>query len=151
MADKTELRDFIETDYPGLCDLWTATGIGNPARGDSLESIERSLGVGARLLVIEEGGLLLGSVWLTDDARRLYVHHMAVLPERQGRGLGASLLEAAIEVAAEKGLQMKLEVHHDNLRAIALYRRLGFDFIGDYEVMLRREIAGAKNRGETAS
>jgi len=137
---RSEARDFVEGDFPSLTGLWEVTGVGNPARGDSLDSLARTLAARGRLLVIEDSGAVAASVWLTDDGRRLYVHHMAVLPALQGRGLGARLLAAAISIAAERGLQMKLEVHHDNVRAIALYKKFGFDFIGDYEVMLRRKI-----------
>jgi len=135
------LRDFRPDDFAALAALWSVTGIGNPARGDSLESITRTLERGGRLIVAEQEGSLVGSAWLTDDARRLYVHHMAVEPERQGRGIGARLMEKAVAVAAERGLQMKLEVRRDNLRAVALYRRFGFDLIGEeYEVMIRRSV-----------
>lgn len=132
------LRDFEDGDYEGLAALWSASGVGNPARGDGIESIHRSLESRARLLVLAEGELIIGSVWLTDDGRRLYVHHMALLPDEQGKGQGGLLMKAAVEIARERGLQMKLEVHRDNARAIALYRKFGFDFIGAYELMINR-------------
>ncbi len=141
MGDKVALRDFRDSDFAALVELWRAAGVGNPARGDSLEAIEKTLAAGGRLLLLEdESGGIAGSVWLTDDARRLYLHHMAVAPERQGRGLSKLLMDAAVAIAAERKLQMKLEVHRGNARAIALYRKYGYDFIGDYEVMLRRTI-----------
>lgn len=133
------IRDFRGMDYPALVELWEETGVSNPARGDSLESIERTLEARGRLLLAVAEGELVGSVWLTDDARRLYVHHMAVSPERQGEGIGSRLLEAAITLAAQRGLQMKLEVHRDNEVAIGLYRSHGFERIGDYDVMLKRD------------
>ena len=139
MNDLT-LRDFKDSDFDSLGTLWASTCVGNPARGDSLESIHRTLQAGGRLLVLEAEGVVAGSCWLTDDGRRLYVHHMAVIPEMQDRGLGRRLLEKAVAIAAERGRQMKLEVEAGNERAIHLYRKLGFDFIGDYEVMLRRSI-----------
>jgi len=100
------------------------------------------------ILVMDESGgtgggetrEIIASVWLTDDGRRLYVHHMAVLPEWQGRGLGKRLMGVSVAIAAERGLQMKLEVARDNERALALYKRFGFEGLGDYEVMIRRRI-----------
>jgi len=138
--DDLILRDFVDADFVSLYKLWASTCVGNPARGDSLASIQKTLAAGGRLLVLAAGDLIVGSCWLTDDGRRLYVHHMAVLPEMQDRGLGRRLLEKAVAIAAERDLQMKLEVAADNERAIHLYRKLGFDFIGDYEVMLKRSI-----------
>jgi [ribosomal protein S18]-alanine N-acetyltransferase len=140
MPDDVTLRDFRDEDFTALGELWTATGVGNPARGDTLENIKRTLAAGGRLTLLVKDGRIAGSVWVTDDARRLYVHHMAVAPDLQGRGLSKPLLESAVRTAKERNLQMKLEVHRDNVRAIALYKKYGFDFIGDYEVMLKRGI-----------
>lgn len=52
---------------------------------------------------------------------------MGVLPAWRGRGLGTRLLQAAIERAWANGLtRIELEARADNERAIALYRRAGF-------------------------
>ncbi|NLJ47660.1 MAG: GNAT family N-acetyltransferase [Treponema sp.] len=132
------LRDFAEADFGSLSELWTATGIGNPARGDSLESVRRTLGRGGRLFVLALEDRIVGSAWVSDDGRRLYLHHMAVLPELQGRGLGKRLLEAAVSAARERGMQMKLEVSEANAGAIALYRKYGFETLEGYRTMIRR-------------
>ncbi|MBL8583557.1 MAG: GNAT family N-acetyltransferase [Rhizobiaceae bacterium] len=47
-------------------------------------------------------------------------------------GQGSALLEAAQEVAAARGAErLRLEVRRDNARAIAFYRRHGFEPIGE--------------------
>jgi ribosomal protein S18 acetylase RimI-like enzyme len=52
---------------------------------------------------------------------------MAVAREWRGRGVGAALLEAAIEWARERGLhKLSLGVFAHNAAAIALYRKFGF-------------------------
>lgn len=137
--DELAIRDFREADFPSLARLWSESGVANPARGDSLESIRETLGSGGRVLVIgrEE---VLASVWLTDDGRRLYLHHMAVLPAWQRRGLGSRLMEASLRIARERSRQIKLEVHRTNLGAAALYRRYGFESLGDYKVMILRDL-----------
>ena len=54
--------------------------------------------------------------WLED----LYV-------ESRGEGLGTALVEAALDVARERGCKrVELDVSDDNPRARALYERLGF-------------------------
>jgi len=143
-----EIRDFEDGDFASLARLWTESGVASPSRGDSLESVRATLAARGRILVMGGDGKrssggdrgVIASVWLTDDGRRLFVHHMAVLPEWQGKGLGKRLMVAAVGIAAERGLQMKLEVARDNEGAIALYRRFGFEGLGDYEVMIRRRI-----------
>ena len=52
---------------------------------------------------------------------------MGVLPEVRGRGVGRRLAEAAIAAARERGAErIELEVFASNVRAIALYEKLGF-------------------------
>ena len=133
-----ELRDFREGDFASLSELWTVTGIGNPARGDTLDSVRRTLARGGLLFVLASGDRIVGSAWISDDGRRLYLHHMAVLPELQGRGLGKSLMEAAVSAARERRMQMKLEVSEANGGAIALYRKYGFETLEGYRTMIRR-------------
>jgi ribosomal protein S18 acetylase RimI-like enzyme len=140
LRDSVILREFGEEDFDSLAGLWTLTGIGNPARGDDLECIRRSLECRGSLLVIACKSDIIGSLWLTDDGRRLYIHHMAVHPDWRRQGLARRLMETARAEAGARRLQMKLEVHRDNAGAIALYRAFGFETLGEHEVMIRREI-----------
>ncbi|MBN1518583.1 MAG: GNAT family N-acetyltransferase [Spirochaetales bacterium] len=140
MSEAIELRDYVEGDYVSLVELWASTGVGNPARGDTAESIQRTLDQGGRLVVLDSEGWIVGSAWLTDDGRRLYLHHMAVAPSLQGKGLGRMLMNAAMDTARERGMQMKLEVHRDNGRARALYESCDFAPLEGYDTMIRRRV-----------
>jgi RimJ/RimL family protein N-acetyltransferase len=52
---------------------------------------------------------------------------MGLLPEYRGRGLGRRLMEAALAAAHDEGfVRIELTAHADNLRAVALYEKLGF-------------------------
>ncbi|RQO59214.1 GNAT family N-acetyltransferase [Variovorax sp. KBW07] len=56
---------------------------------------------------------------------------IALLPEARGQGLGARLLQAAIDKSWSRGLtRIALNVRADNLNAKALYERLGFEHEG---------------------
>ncbi|NLA44985.1 MAG: GNAT family N-acetyltransferase, partial [Candidatus Cloacimonetes bacterium] len=90
------------------------------------------------LLLAYMDAILVGTIWLTNDYRRLYIHHMAVLPEFQKQGIGRSLLQEAIQIADKQGLQAKLEVQSDNAAALNLYRSMGFKVLDGYLVMIRR-------------
>ena len=62
---------------------------------------------------------------------RLY--SLATQPEARGQGVGAALLEAAVDVARRRNCRaLRLEVRTDNTAAIALYEREGFHRIGRY-------------------
>lgn len=54
---------------------------------------------------------------------------IAVHDDHAGRGVGSALMAAMVEVADKwwNLVRLELEVYVDNLRAIALYERFGFD------------------------
>ncbi len=57
---------------------------------------------------------------------------IAVADSHQGLGLGQALMELLIEGARQKGMKgLELHVFKHNQRAINLYRKLGFEFVGD--------------------
>lgn len=137
-----EIRDFKPGDYEQMLAMWELTGLGNAARGDDLEIIEQTIKIGGKLLIMiqKESSKLVGSSWMTSDGRRLYIHHFGIHPDFQGRGLSHQLMEASMKFAKELGQQVKLEVHTTNTRAINLYKKYGFKYLGDYHVYIIREI-----------
>jgi ribosomal protein S18 acetylase RimI-like enzyme len=143
------VRDFVPADAAAVLEVWRATGLAPPQRGDTPATIARTLAAGGRLLVLEVDGALVGTSWLTVDGRRTYLHHLGVAPAHQRQGHGRRLVEASLAAARAIGLQVKLEVHRDNAAAVALYRRAGFSRLGDYDVYIVRDLppaAGATGR-----
>jgi len=126
--------------FDKLNQLWEITGISNPQRGDTYEAIEKTLQHEGKLITIWHCEILIGSCWLTSDSRRLYLHHMAVLPGYQNQGIGHQLMAESIRYSTEKQLQLKLEVNESNQSAIHLYQKFGFAFIDHYQTMIRRKI-----------
>jgi ribosomal protein S18 acetylase RimI-like enzyme len=146
MDEAWTVRDYRLSDFPAVAEIWRETGMGDPRRGDTAEVIDRTLACGGRLLVLEERdgngvGRLAGTSWITFDGRRLLLHHFSVRPSRQGRGLSKPLLAATLRHARERGVQIKLEVHRSNAKAIGLYRKAGFVPLGDYDVLILRDVA----------
>jgi len=83
---------------------------------------------------------IIGTSWLTSDARRIYLHHFGIKPGYRGKGLADLLLKESLEYAKSTGLQIKLEVHKNNKNAIELYKKAGFKYLGDYDVYIIRKI-----------
>lgn len=82
-----------------------------------------------------DDGIVVGSIDITTvagDARsHVGVVGIAILPGYRERGLGTRLLEQAVDAAWAFGLtRLELCVRADNLRAIALYQRFGFQIEG---------------------
>jgi len=141
-----KVRDYEQKDFSQVAEVWQETGISTPGRGDTAEMIASTLKHGGRLLVLEEkaGEKIIGTSWLTNDGRRLYLHHFAITPAFQGRGLSKLLLRESLKIAKQTGLQIKLEVHHDNAKAISLYKNSGFKRLGDYDVFIIRDLQEIK-------
>ncbi len=138
-----KVRSYHPGDFRGIMDLWTATGLSRPERGDDEAAIERSIALGGELFVLTDeghGGNITGTSWLTFDGRRLHMHHFGIIPEHQGKGLSAILLKESLRFVKEKGFQVKLEVHRKNETAIRLYKKAGFEYLGDYDIYIIRDI-----------
>ncbi|MFZ4705200.1 MAG: GNAT family N-acetyltransferase [Bacteroidales bacterium] len=135
------IRDYLESDYPALINLWESTGLGGAHRGDDAGVIRKTIEAGGKLLILEteSDATLAGSSWLTNDGRRIYLHHFGILPPLQGKGLAKQLLAASIDFAKQKELQLKIEVHRQNRVAIALYKKYGFSYLGDYDIYIIRK------------
>jgi ribosomal protein S18 acetylase RimI-like enzyme len=55
--------------------------------------------------------------------------------------LASILLGESLKLAKTYGMQIKLEVHKDNARALGLYTKAGFTYLGDYLVFIIRDIS----------
>lgn len=135
------IREYKSPDYPQIFSLWKDAGLGGAQRGDNQQIIEHSIRMGGCLLVattIDEE--IVGTSWMTFDGRRIHLHHFGVKKEFQRMGIGDRLTVESLRFAKRKGYQIKLEVHQTNTSAIALYKKHGFSFLGDYDVYIIREV-----------
>jgi putative acetyltransferase len=89
-------------------------------------------------LVATAAGEVVGNLGLTRFTRPRRAHvgeiGMGVRDDWQGKGVGSALLEAALDLADNwLGLRrIELHVHADNERAVALYRKFGFEAEGTH-------------------
>jgi ribosomal protein S18 acetylase RimI-like enzyme len=143
IRNKYTIRDYRNDDYHGVSKFWELTEMGSPERGDTDETIRRTIELGGCLLVLEakSNGRICGTSWMTIDGRRILLHHFGVLPECQGRGLSKILMNESLQYVKKKGLQVKIEVHSTNFKAINLYKKFGFVHLGDYNVYVIRDIS----------
>ena len=137
------IRDYQPEDYDELISFWYLTDMGNPERGDSRDTISRTLQLGGKLLILESKSSrqICGSSWMTYDGRRILLHHFGILPECQGKGLSKILLQESLQFIKSKNTQVKLEVHSTNFKAINLYKKFGFKHLGEYNVYIIRDVS----------
>jgi len=134
-------RDYKREDYNAVQNIWIQTGMGGAERGDNADTIDDSIKIGGRMILLYNNGTgeIIGTSWMTFDGRRIHLHHFGILPGFQGKGLSKILLQASLKHVKEKGYQVKLEVHNTNSKAINLYSKNGFDYLGDYDVYIIRK------------
>ena len=95
-------------------------------------------------LVATVAGEVVGNLGLTRFTRPRRAHAgelgMGVRDDWQGKGVGSALLAAALDLADNwLGLRrIELQVHADNERAIALYRKFGFEAEGTHRAYAMR-------------
>ncbi len=80
--------------------------------------------------VIEVGGEAVGRLVVDTDHERVLIVDVALLPGARGHGLGTDVLGDVLAEADGLGLPVQLHVEATN-RARRLYRRLGFEAVGD--------------------
>lgn len=95
------------------------------------------------LLVADDGGRIVGVHWTKRRSDRAgEVYNLAVAPQAQGRGLGASLLRAGLGHLRDTGLEEALLwVDLSNERGVRLYASHGFHTAWE-DVALRRALRG---------
>ncbi|MCK5137258.1 MAG: GNAT family N-acetyltransferase [Bacteroidales bacterium] len=132
------IRDYRKEDFPKVEELWKQTGIYTFERGDTSEIILQCTDLGGKFLVMEDPvtGNLAGTSWMSYDGRRIHLHHFAIQPSLQKKGLGRILTEESLKYARDKNCPVKLEVHSKNLAAVNLYKSLGFTAFEDYDVYI---------------
>jgi len=104
-------------------DPWTARGFWSELAGIPV----------TRHYVIAEDpdGTLLGYAGLAAAAGQADVQTVAVRTDRQGAGLGRTLVGSLLAAAVERGCtEVFLEVAEDNTSARRLYDRFGFERVG---------------------
>jgi ribosomal protein S18 acetylase RimI-like enzyme len=137
------IREYNDNDFPEMTNLWESLGLGSTQRGDDANIIRRTIQMGGQLLLMIEtdSNSIIGTSWLTIDGRRTYLHHFGISTEYQGKGLANKLLDASLKLAKSFGMQIKLEVHKDNIKALCLYEKAEFKYLGDYLVYIIRDIS----------
>jgi len=137
------------SDASAIADL--STQLGYPSRPEETEArlrdvLDRSDG---SILIAEEGGAVIG--WLQvvgthyiDSDPFALITGLVVDESRRSRGIGAALVEAAVEWAAEHGygtIRVRSNVVRE--RAHAFYERLGFSRVKNQVVFVRSTASGS--------
>ena len=137
------IRRFRRTDGDALYEFFTQRLSPESQRLYSLQPLDRNLVDWVvseadapdvvRLVAFKDDAIIGYAYWRPQIFKpKLPLLSIAVADEYQGLGLGRALMELLIEAARLRGMDgLELHVFKHNRRAIALYRKVGFEIIGD--------------------
>jgi len=93
------LRHLTIDDYDAIIRLWKLAGLQSvrPKGRDGRGEYAQQLNVGQRVIGLEEGGQLIGTVVITRDTRKGWINRLAIHPDHRHKGYAKRLLAAAEE------------------------------------------------------
>lgn len=120
-ADKNapEVIELTPADVPEMSVLYTATRPGRTLC-PRIQKLGQFLGLREEGKLVAMGGLRLHIAGYRE------ISTVATLPGHEGRGYGTAIVRGLIERIGSRGDRPFLTVRSDNMRAIEIYRRLGF-------------------------
>ncbi|MBE6930471.1 MAG: GNAT family N-acetyltransferase [Ruminococcaceae bacterium] len=110
------------------------------SRGELYVAVIDSTIAGTVVYSPEQGEVYKTVSWGTDfDVPVIVICKLAVHPAFLGCGVGAKLLDYAAEVGAGRGVKaVRLDVYEENLPAIRLYEKCGFQYRGTVDLGLEK-------------
>lgn len=124
-----KVREMTHADAQAVHDLDRKCGLGfwslQSYKGEVTNPV-------SRYLVAEyDDGRIIGFIGLWFVVEEAQVMNVAVDPGFRRMRLGTLLMKTAEKLAATEGLkEMTLEVKAENVAALALYKKLGFEIVG---------------------
>lgn len=101
--------------------------------------------VGTVIYLREQGEVYRSVQWQVDcDVPVIVIHILAVHPDFFGCGVGRALLDYAAVLGRQEGVRaIRLDTYEENLPAVRLYEKCGFQYMGLVDLGLE-EIYGLK-------
>jgi ribosomal protein S18 acetylase RimI-like enzyme len=120
-----KIRSATHVDEAAVIALWQDCGLTVPYN-DPAADFRFALGkFNSDILVTED---LCGAVMVGHDGHRGWLYYVAVAPARRRQGIGRSLIAAAEQWLAARGVpKVQLMVRETNEAVAAFYRRLGYE------------------------
>jgi ribosomal-protein-alanine N-acetyltransferase len=119
LADQSAI---IAADLAAFASPWQLTA----------DMLELAIGAADYLTVAEVEGRIVGYQLTTANTDGGHLGRLAVLPEWQGRGLGAALVADLAVHYRERGAQrLTVNTQDTNAASLSVYRRLGFELSGE--------------------
>lgn len=126
-ASALSIAPIADSDVAAVVALWQACGLTRPWNDPAADIALARRGPNSALLVGRDGGAIVATAMVGHDGHRGWVYYVAVDPNRQGKGLGRTIMTAAEDWLREAGVpKLQLLVRRENAKAGAFYQSLGY-------------------------
>ncbi|MBR4626804.1 MAG: GNAT family N-acetyltransferase [Ruminococcus sp.] len=127
-----KVRVMVPEDWDGIAAVWDNHEGTNPV-DDTPEGLAKYLRRNPTTsFVAVDGDRIIGTILAGHDGRRGIFHHVSVLPEYQGQGVGRMLVDAAMEALRREGITKVLLVVFDhNKNGNEFWEHMGFTVRND--------------------
>jgi N-acetylglutamate synthase-like GNAT family acetyltransferase len=151
-TDITIVREVAESDLrPAREAVIRTYPWGTPEVAEQLLDAKRLIAVEARFFAVVVGGSVAtyADLYLEGDVAQ--IEDVATVPERRGRGYASAIVLRVAAEARAAGAELVFLVADAGDWPKELYRRLGFDEVGEYVKLLRPTKASGALRRATGS
>jgi ribosomal protein S18 acetylase RimI-like enzyme len=136
---KINIREMTDTDLSKVQLLWKEVGF-NLSFSDTIPELKKMLKHNPNLcLVLELSNgerKIIGAVLGGFDGRRGWIHHLAINPLYQNKGIGMKIMNELTQRFENMGIaKLKLEILVINEKVIEFYKKLGWDLRKDLTTM----------------
>lgn len=129
MAVELEICDICDDDVAAVIALWQVCGLTRPWNDPAHDIAFARSQENASVLVGRErpDEAIVASVMVGHDGHRGWVYYLAVVPARQGAGLGAAMMDAAESWQLARGVwKLQLMVRAGNEAVFKFYGALDY-------------------------
>ncbi|WP_050387562.1 GNAT family acetyltransferase [Bradyrhizobium pachyrhizi] len=117
-----------DNDIADVVALWQACGLTRPWNDPAADIALARRGPNSAVLVGRDDNAIVATAMVGHDGHRGWVYYVAVDPNRQGTGLGRTIMAAAEDWLRAAGVpKLQLLVRRENAKAGAFYQSLGYD------------------------
>jgi ribosomal protein S18 acetylase RimI-like enzyme len=123
------LRHLTIDDYGAIIRLWKQAGLQSVRLEgrDSHDVFAAQLIAGQKIIGLEKGDRLIGTVVVTHDTRKGWINRLAIHPDYRRRGYAAKLIAAAEQELRAASLQIfAVLIEADNNASRELFAREGY-------------------------
>ena len=132
-AQKEDLEEILKLQYLAYqSEARLFDNMDIPPLKQTIEEIYEEFQKGVILKVVDDGGVIIGSVRAYRDGRTVYIGKLIVHPSKQGQGIGTQLLFEMEKQYPHKRYELFTSTKSE--RNIALYQKLGYKIFDEEQV-----------------